>query len=232
MTLPTIRRPAAVLLLAAALTAVPTVAAAHVRVFNDSSSAGSFSQLTFRVPTESDTASTVRLQVQLPKDRPLLYVATLPIPGWTARTVEATLPEPVESYGTTITKAVSTVTWTADGPASAIRPGQYQEFSISAGPLPAPGEILLPTTQTYSDGTVVSWNEPTPASGAEPEHPAPMLTVTAAGPPTAAQSGTAPAAGGTDWLARGLGLAGLAVGSAGLVVALLAVRRSAGRLPT
>ena len=226
ITLPTRRTAAAGLVLAAALTAVPALAAAHVRVIADNTTSDSFSQLTFRVPTESDTASTVKLQVQLPKDRPLLYVATMPVPGWTAKTVEATLPKPVKSYGTTITKAVSTVTWTADNPGSAIRPGEYQEFSISAGPLSTPGDVLLPATQTYSDGAVVAWNEPASASGEEPEHPAPVLTVTAVAPPT-----PAPATG-TDRLARGLGIAGLAVGIAGVVVALLAARRSAARLPT
>ena len=46
---------------------------------------------------------------------------------------EAPLPEPVESEGTKITKAISTVTWTASE-AAAVKPGEYQDFSISAGP--------------------------------------------------------------------------------------------------
>ena len=39
-----------------------------------------------------------------------------------------------------------------------------------------PGTVLLPATQTYSDGEVVRWDEPTPSSGEEPEHPAPALS--------------------------------------------------------
>lgn len=71
----------AVAVLAAALSLAGTgVASAHVRVFPDSTASGSFSALTFRVPNESDTAGTVKLQVQLPQDSPFLYVSTRPVP--------------------------------------------------------------------------------------------------------------------------------------------------------
>ena len=239
---PSPRRTALVGLLTAGLLAVPSLAAAHVRVSADTTTAGAFAQLTFRVPTESATASTVKVQVELPQDRPLLYVSTKPVPGWTAAVVEAKLPTPVESYGTTLTKAVRTVTWTADSAATAIRPGEYQEFSLSAGPLPGAGELLLPSTQTYSDRTVVKWDEPPNASGDEPEHPAPVLTVTAAEPAadTAAEpaAGTAPAAppgsgaGSVDPLARTFGVAGLVLGAVAAVLAGLTLRRTRGRSGT
>lgn len=156
-----------------------TTADAHVHVHPDSTSSGSFSALTFRVPNESAKAGTVTVAVQLPTTTPFLSVSIRPVPGWTATATEAKLPQPVQSEGTTVTRAVRTVTWTAR-PGSQIAPGQYQEFAISVGPLPAPGVVLLPVDQTYSDGTVVRWDEPTPSSGEEPEHPAPALAVTAA----------------------------------------------------
>ena len=81
--------------------------------------------------------------------------------------------------GTTITKAVTSVTWTADAGVS-LKPGEFGEFELSAGPVPAVESLAFPTTQTYSDGKVVQWNEPTPASGEEPENPVPTLTVTPA----------------------------------------------------
>jgi periplasmic copper chaperone A len=207
-----------------------TSADAHVRVSADSTAPGSFSALTFRVPDESATAGTVRLSVRLPQDTPFLSVSSRPVPGWRLATTEAALPKPVESEGTTLTKAVRTVTWTAEK-GTQIAPGEYQEFSISVGPLPAIGTVLLPATQTYSDGTVVSWDQPTPAGGEEPEHPAPALVVAVgeasaapAAPPgtPAAVSGVASRA---DGVARGLGGAGLALGLAALVVAVLGARR-------
>ena len=174
-----LRRAGAIGLLAGLALTSANVASAHVRVLPDSTASGSFSALTFRVPNESASAGTVRVTVQLPQDTPLLYVSTKPVPGWTAKLTEAPLPKPVESSGATITKAVRTVTWTAEK-GTRIRPGEYQEFSISGGPLPAAGPILFPTEQVYSDGTVVAWDEPTPASGPEPEHPAPAFEITAA----------------------------------------------------
>ena len=222
-------------------------ASAHVRVFPDTTATGAFSALTFRVPNESDTAGTVKVQVQLPQDTPFLSVSSKPVPGWTAKTTEETLPKPVESEGATITKAVRTVTWTADR-GTEIAPGQYQEFALSVGPLPAPGTVLLPATQTYSDGKVVKWDEATPASGDEPENPAPALVVTAAGTtgsggmgpmgsasptagsaPTAATSTAAATTSGSDPVARGLGGAALVVAAAGLVLAVTARRRRTAR---
>ena len=229
----------------AGLALLPATAEAHVRVSADNTASGGFSALTFRVPTESATASTVKLTVKLPTDHPFLYVSTKPVPGWTVVTKTSKLPKPVESYGTTLTKAVSSVTWTASK-GGAIKPGEYQEFSISVGPLPDPGTVLLPATQTYSDGTVVAWDQATPASGEEPEHPAPQLEVVAAAgadhggsgqsadaqsaSPAVSAAGADPHASTSDSLGRALGGLGLVAGLAALVVATLAWRRS-GRGP-
>lgn len=239
------------LLTAAALTAMsltllPTTAEAHVRVVADSASSGGYSALTFRVPNESATAGTVKLTVDLPTDQPFLYVSTKPIPGWTATAKKSKLPKPVDSHGTTLTEAISSITWTADK-GNQIKPGEYQEFSISVGPLPDPGTVLLPAVQTYSDGEVVAWNQPTPASGEEPEHPAPQLEVVAAtgadhhgsgatqspaDSTTEAQPQQADASQGTssDGLTRTLAGLGLMMGFVSFVVAALAWRRS-GRGP-
>lgn len=231
-------RAAPALALGAALSVVNLAAAdAHVHVRPDSTASGSYSALTFRVPNESSTAGTVKVAVQLPQDSPFLSVSLKPVPGWTGTAAEEKLPKPVESDGTTITKAVRTVTWTADK-GSEIAPGQYQEFSMSVGPLAGPGTVLLPVAQSYSDGKVVNWDQPTPASGEEPENPAPELVVTAAAAgdgdhheasaapsqTPAAGPGTA-VAGGSDGTARVLGGAALVVALAGLVVAVVGLRR-------
>jgi uncharacterized protein YcnI len=199
-------------------------AVAHVGVHADSTEAGSFSQLTFRVPNESDTAGTVTVAVTLPQDTPLLYVSTKPVPGWTATVTEQPLPAPVTVEGTTLTKAPRTVTWQAR-PGTRIEPGQYQDFDISAGPLPGAGTVSLPAVQTYSDGTVVRWDQPTPAGGAEPEHPAPELVVTAAGGAAAAPAG-APRGDDADSVARILAGAALVVALLGAVLAVTGRRRT------
>lgn len=218
--------------LAAVLTVAVTPAQAHVSAHADSTTSGSFSAVTFRVPNESDEASTVRVLVELPQQTPLVYVSSKPVPGWKVVATEATLPAPVESSGTTITKAVRSVTWSAD-PEGGIRPGEYQEFSLSVGPLPAAGALELPVEQTYSDGEVSRWNQPTPEGGEEPEYPAPVLVVTAASeaPGTSPSPSVAAATdqgGGSDGTARGLAGGALGLALAALVVAVLGYRRRGG----
>jgi uncharacterized protein YcnI len=202
------------------------VADAHVRVKADVETTGSYSALTFRVPNESSSASTTKVIIQLPQDNPFLSVRSKNLPGWTAKLTEAALPKPIDSDGTTITKAVRTVTWTA-GSGNEIAPGQYQEFSLSVGPLPAPGTVLLPTDQVYSDGTTVSWDDPTPASGAEPENPAPAMQVVAADPGPPLQTSGTQAVGGPDRTARWLGGGALALALAALALAVAGRRRTA-----
>lgn len=165
----------------AAMLTLPAVAAsAHVRVEADGTAAGGYSQLTFRVPNESPTATTTKLTVKLPTKRPFTSVSSKPTPGWTATIKQGKLPKAVTVDGATITKAPRTVTWTAN-PGHHIKANEYQTFTIMVGPLPKAGStITMPADQTYSDKTVVSWSQKTQEGKAEPEHPAPTFTTTAA----------------------------------------------------
>jgi periplasmic copper chaperone A len=52
---------------------------------------------------------------------------------------------------------------------------------VRAGPLPKNvNQLEFQAAQTYSDGEVVNWNEPTVKGGDEPEHPAPVPKLTKA----------------------------------------------------
>ena len=206
-------------------------ASAHVRVSSADAAPGGYGELTFRVPTESDTASTVRVAVQLPTDTPLASVSTKPVPGWTATTERTTLDTPVTVHGSEVTEVVSQVVWTAD-PGAGIAPGEYQTFSISAGPMPDTGALVLPAVQTYDDGTEAAWIEPTVDGQEEPEHPAPVLELTAAAADTQGVSAESP----TDTTATSTaatadeGTSGLAV--TGLVVAAVALLAAGAALVT
>jgi uncharacterized protein YcnI len=152
-------------------------ASAHVSVSSTDAAAGGFGELTFRVPTESDTASTTSLRVQLPTDSPIANVSIKPVPGWTAATSTTPLDPPVtDDDGNQVTEAISQITWTA-GAGAGIKPGEYQTFSISVGPLPDTDSLVLPTIQGYDDGSEVSWIDPTVKGQPEPEHPAPTLSL-------------------------------------------------------
>jgi uncharacterized protein YcnI len=223
------RRTPIVLVAVVALLAIAPAASAHVTVSSPDASPGGFGKLVFRVPSESATASTVKLTVTLPADAPFAEVAAKTLPGWSIVTTEKKLAKPIKNDdGFNLTKAISTVTWTA-AEGQGVAPGQFDEFELSVGPFPkGTAPITLPVVQTYSDGTVVTWNEPTPASGAEPEHPAPTLELAAASTPAHAPAATTSTASGgdaTDDLARWMGGAGLALGVVALVVAMLSTRR-------
>ena len=58
-----------------ALMVLAPAASAHVTVSSPDASPGGFGKLVFRVPTESETASTVKLSVTLPTDTPFALVS-------------------------------------------------------------------------------------------------------------------------------------------------------------
>ena len=213
---------------AALLTAGP--ASAHVTAQPGQAAQGAYTVVSFRVPDESDTAGTVKLEVALPTDHPITSVRTTPMPGWTAAVTKAPLNPPVQVNGNGVTQAVGAVTWTAN-PGTRIGPGEYLDFPLSLGPLPTGvGQLVLPATQTYDDGTVVAWNQPS-TGGDEPEHPAPVVRLTPAtgddamaGPP--APGTAAPPSSGADEPARWMAGAGLLVGALGVGVGAGAVLRA------
>jgi uncharacterized protein YcnI len=232
-------RAGAVVLAAATLSLLGgTAAQAHVRVIPESTAGGSFTKFTFRVPNESDTASTTAVSVNLPADTPLAFLSAQHLTGWKVSITKSKLATPVEVEGTKITEAASKVTWTA-AKGSEIAPGEFQEFSLSGGPLPTGAKSLsFPSAQTYSDGTVVNWDQPQAEGAEEPEHPVPSFALTAA-LPEGADADAAPAAEAStpaastatadenDGLARLFGIGGLVVGLIGLGVGLLSWRKSA-----
>jgi len=121
------------------------------------------------------------------------------------------------------------VTWTA-APNGGIAADQFALFRISVQ-LPDTDTVSFPATQTYSDGTVVKWDQPSPPGGDEPEHPVPTLTLAAAAtgaphehhhPPSAAPANqaTAPSTA-PDNTARILGGVALVVAALGIAVALI-----------
>ncbi|MEN9714596.1 MAG: hypothetical protein RJA35_63 [Actinomycetota bacterium] len=169
----------------------PLSASAHVPVSPNSVPAGTeLATLTFMVPNESATASTTKVEVDLPKDTPFGSVAYENVSGWKASVVTEKLSKPVKTDDATYTQAPVSVTWTATG--SGIEPGQFQRFAITVNPVPDTGKVMMPVHQSYSDGSVVNWVDPTPASGEEPEHPAPTLYINDPVPGDAPQAATSP----------------------------------------
>ena len=152
------------------------VAQAHVTVNPSDATQGGYTRIAFRVPTESDTLSTTKVQVNLPTDEPVASVSIMPVPGWTAKVIPTRLAKPITTDdGDQVTEAISEIDWTADSAATAIKPGEFQEFPVSLGPLPETDSMTFKALQTYSDGSIVRWIDVATPGGPEPEHPAPVL---------------------------------------------------------
>ena len=220
--------------LAASVT-VASTASAHVTVSSADAAPGGYGKLVFRVPNESDTASTVALRIQIPEDAAMASLRVQPVPGWTATLTNSDLPEPLEAHGQEITSYVSVVEFRAEA-GNGIAPGQFQEFALSGGAFPEEDELSFPAVQTYSDGTESAWIEPTVDGEAEPERPAPVLQLAAAsgsadgGESTAGASADAAAdddgSSGTATTALVLAVLGLLAGVGGLALGWSARRRT------
>jgi uncharacterized protein YcnI len=163
----------AVVTIAAALFILGAPAGAHVTVQPGEAVQGSFATFAFQVPNERDNAATTQVEVTFPDGHGIEHLSVQPVPGWQV----ATETVPVEAAdGAEATEAVSKLTWSG----GRIEPGQFQRFFVSAGPLPDDADqLVFRAVQTYDNGEVVRWIEDTPEGGEEPEHPAPVLTLTA-----------------------------------------------------
>ena len=241
---PSRRRTAVVGTTAAAallLTAAP--AFAHVSVQPGEAEKGGYSTIAFKVPNERDDASTVKLEVTMPADHPLASVLPQPVPGWDVDVTKSKLDKPIEMHGEKIDEAVTKVTWTG----GKVEPGTFQQFPLSVGQLPEDADrLVFKALQTYDDKEVVRWIEAPAKDGSEPENPAPVLQLTEPAGVTGGHSHGAENTGSAgsqntadghsehadgadtgDTTARALAGTGILAGVAGLVVGLLARRRSA-----
>jgi uncharacterized protein YcnI len=196
-------------------------ASAHIQASSDDASRGGYATVSFQVPNESTTgAATTALTIELPN---VTAVRAEAKPGWAAK---------IDRDG----DKVRSVTWTS-APDGGIPADQFDVFQITAK-LPDADSVSFPATQTYADGAVVKWDQQSAPGGAEPEHPAPTLTlgVSAAKPdhhaaPTTSAAPTATATPAepqprkvVDNTSRILAGAALLVGALGVGLALV-VRR-------
>ena len=241
-----LRRSSAALGAAAVLVAAAALpASAHVTVTPDTAAQGSTQELTFKVPNEESNATTTEIQLQIPTDHPIAQVLPRAVSGWTVSVKTVALAKPLVTDDGSFTTAVSEIDWTG----GSIPVNQYQDFQISVDPLPSDtAQVAFKAVQTYSNGDVVRWIDVPVAGQPDPDHPAPVLTLTKA---TGSDSGSdasssggaanggasnaaaaasnpssAPASSNGDATAAlWLGALGLAAGLAALVLVLVNRRR-------
>jgi uncharacterized protein YcnI len=233
------RRSAAVVAIAALGTLmVPAMAQAHISLHPNTIPAGAFATLDVRVPGEQEGAYVKEVDVLFPPA--FTGVDYENVPGWKTKVIETKLATPIKSDGETIDTEVSQIVWTWTGPLGQVNNNQFINFPLSlAIPEDDAGQALeFKTVQTYSNGQVVHWIDPSLTA----EHPSPRINVTAKGGviedvagdeagPTAGQTAggqSAPASGtvtakSTSGASKGLGITALILGTLGLIVGLVAL---------
>ena len=137
--------------LLAALMILALPALGHVTVGSDNTEPGGFAVYTVRVANESETGSTIRIEVQMPDG------------------LEASRYQPIAGWAISIEDGVSLM----EG--GTIAPGQFEEFRFQARNPEQPGAISFPAVQTYDDGEVVNWT-----GESESETPASVVEISAA----------------------------------------------------
>ncbi len=214
-------------------------ASAHVTVSPGSAQPGSAAVLTFHVPNEEANADVNQVDLQIPTDHPIAQLLVQPVPGWTISVRTATLAKPLVTDDGKFSQAVSEVIWSG----GKVAPGQFQDFTVSADPLPAGiSHLTFKTIQTYSNGDVVRWIDLSQPGQAEPDHPAAVLTLSAgsavgsdsaavkpAAVPPSSSTETRPA--GSDAVARGAAFGALACGLGALALGWLNRRRRTAATP-
>jgi len=228
-------------LLAAGALVAPASARAHISLHPNTIPAGAFATLDVRVPGEQEGAHVQKVDVLFPAG--FTGVDYENVPGWSTKIIETKLARPITQDGETIDTEVSQIVWTWTGPLGKVNNGQFIDFPLSlAIPANDAGKALeFRTVQTYSNGQVVHWIDPSLSA----EHPAPRINVTAGGGviedlaggeagPRAGQTGAGPSTPmpgqavvkSTGGASTGLGITALILGALGLLVGLAALASS------
>jgi len=218
---------------------IPASAQAHVSIHPNTVPAGAFATLDVRVPGEEEGAYIKKVDMQLPQG--FIGVDFENVAGWSAKVVESKLAKPIQTDDGPVDTEVSQIVWTWTGPLGKVDNGQFINFPLSVAiPDDAAGKALeFRTVQTYSDGAVVHWIDPS----LEADHPSPRINVTAKGGAIEDIAGeeAGPAAGETaseqgasqpapsvvkssgDSASKGLGIVALVLGALGLIAGLAAL---------
>jgi uncharacterized protein YcnI len=139
---------------ASAALVVAGSASAHARVSPAVSLSGKLQLYSLAVPTEKENLTTTKIVLTVPSGFGI--DSFVPAPGWKQQ---------VQSTGSGEDAVVQKVTWTG----GSVPTGEDSLFQFLAQPAKS-GTYSFQVQQTYSDGSIVEWNEP--ESG---EDPAPAI---------------------------------------------------------
>ena len=141
------------------------IAKAHVTVQPPEAEQGSYTKLTFRVPNELPDAIDHRPARADAAGFAVRVGQRQAQAGLDRSDHRGTLATPTTNDdGETISTFVSEIAWSG----GEIKPGEFDEFEISVGPLPEDAtELAFPTIQIYSNGDQVAWIDKPTAVGSK-----------------------------------------------------------------
>lgn len=137
-------------------------ALAHVTVSPKEALTASFQTFTVNVPNEKDLA-TIQIKLLLPDG--LQHVLPTQKYGWHID---------VDKNSNDQTSLAKSITWSG----SSIAVGLRDEFTFSAKTPDSPTQIQWKAYQTYSDGTIVAWDQDSQDSTTDNSGPASVTTIT------------------------------------------------------
>jgi periplasmic copper chaperone A len=140
-------------LVAAAWLALPALAQAHARVSPAVSLSGQLQLYSLAVPTEKSAVSTTKVMLTVPTGFGIDSFVPPPA-GWHQQ---------VAQTGAGDNAVVTRVTWSGGHTPT----GEDSLFQFLAQPA-GTGTYTFTVTQTYSDGSIVTWNGPQSAESAAP----------------------------------------------------------------
>jgi uncharacterized protein YcnI len=213
---------------------------ARVTIVPGSVDGGGTETFAVRLANERDVPTT-RLELTFPIDVVIPVVEVAPVDGWTATVGMRPVDPPVTVGDETVDEAAASIVWEG----GEVAPKQFEQFLVTAGPLPQDGRLVLTAEQSYADGTVDRWTDPaapgTPgaptvvlvprpaeAPADQPVESAPGSVDSGAGPGDAPVADDAPAAEQTDLTLPFLLAAGVLV----VAIAIVGYRFVLRRKPT
>jgi uncharacterized protein YcnI len=205
-----------------------TAASAHVTIEPPSAPKGTDGVISFVVPNEMDNANTTELQVTFPTDHLIPDVNTAAVPGWTAKVTMAHSAQPLQTDTGTTNDYVQSITWSG----GSIPPGQFAEFPVALGLPDDASSLTFKALQTYSNGQIVRWIELSEQGQPEPDHPAPVLTLTSGSGDSAAATtattvaGTSSTSNNDASTAKTLAILAICISVATLLAAILFAMRA------
>jgi uncharacterized protein YcnI len=170
------------------------IASAHVVVYPQATTQGSYEKFTVRVPTEKDVP-TVKVEVKVPDNVDVSRVE--PIPGWKYQFTK-------DPSG-----KINSITWTASG--DGLSSTEFGEFNMQGKVSDQADSLVWKAYQTYKDGSVVEW-----VGAKDSDKPASVTVVK----PKSASGTETQQTGSSSSLPLYLSIAALVVGVLSLIVSM------------